>query len=111
LPHDPKKWIFDFDPAAPGGGGGASVLVDQHQGLASFDGIHRNVLLPRRSTGSLFAEGLQIAGMPKPSVVEAYNVIERSTRLAILSGRDGTGTVIGNLLEDIVRALGGIITK
>src|SRR5437667_541 len=95
-PHDPNRWFLDFDAAAPGGGGGASLILDPAQGLASVDGIHKNILLPGRSTGRLLAEGLGLAGMPKPAILEGYNV-EKTTRATLAGGGDGQGTLIGNL--------------
>jgi hypothetical protein len=109
-PHDPNRWFFDFSAAAPGGGSGASVYLDPGQGLASIDGIHKNVLLPRRSTGGLVAAGLKQAGMPRPVILEAYNV-ERTTQAVLAAGGNGQGTLIGNLLEDTVKGLGGTITR
>src|SRR5262249_18063350 len=50
-PTDANRLFFDFDAAAPGGRGGASVRLDPGQGLASIDGVHKNVNLPPRSTG------------------------------------------------------------
>jgi hypothetical protein len=109
-PHDPGRWFFDFDTAAPGGRGGASVWLDAVSELASIDGVHRNTLLPRRSTGRLLAEGLRQAGMPQPKVLEAYNV-ERTTRAVLAAGGTGQGTRIGNLLEETVKALGGTAVR
>lgn len=110
-PQNPNRWFFDFDRAAPGGRGGASLLLDPSRSLASFDGGHRNDLLPRRSTGTLLAEGLLIAGMPQPAIIEGNNIRERKTLRALKSGSDGQGTVIGNLFEILVSALGGVIVK
>jgi hypothetical protein len=107
---NPNRWFFDFDAAAPGGGGGASVLLDPHQRLASIDGVRKNISLPPRSTGALVAEGLKQAGMPRPAILEAYNV-ERTTAAALVAGRNGQGTLIGNLLADTVRDLGGSIAR
>jgi hypothetical protein len=109
-PTDPDRWYFDFDTAAPGGRGGASVRIDHSRQLASIDGVHRNVLLPPRATGELLAEGLQQAGVLKPQVLEAYNV-ERSTASALSAGGTGQGTRIGNLLADAVAALGGSVVR
>lgn len=107
-PSDPKRWFFDFDAASPGGRGGASIRLDAGQALASIDAIHRNVLLPPRSTGGLIADGLHKAGLTAPVILEAYNV-ERATRYALITGGKGQGTRIGNLLEDIAKALGGSV--
>jgi hypothetical protein len=41
-PNDPDVWFFDFDPASPGGRGGASVVLDASIGLVSIAGVHRN---------------------------------------------------------------------
>jgi hypothetical protein len=57
-PTDANRLFFDFDSAAPGGRGGASVRLDPAQGIASIDGVHKNINLPPRSTGGLLAEGL-----------------------------------------------------
>jgi hypothetical protein len=102
--------FFDFDAAAPGGRGGASVRLDPGQGLASIDGVHKNVSLPPRSTGGLLAEGLQQSGMPEPTILEAFNV-EKTTAAALNSGGTGQGTLVGNMLEDAARALGGSVTR
>src|ERR1700682_6430346 len=51
-PADATRFFFDFDAATPGGRGGASVRLDSARGLASIDGIHKNVNLPSRSTGA-----------------------------------------------------------
>jgi hypothetical protein len=109
-PNDPNRWFFDFDAAAPGGRGGASVRLDFGQGLASIDGAHKNILLPPRSTGGLFADGLKQAGMPRPAILEAYNVA-RTTATALTASGDGQGTPVGNLLEDATRALGGSVVR
>ena len=108
-PHDPARWFFDFDAAAPGGGGGASLRLDPAAGLASIDGVRKNIHLPSRSTGRLLAEGLKQAAMPQPRVLEAYNV-ERTTAAALANGGSGLGTLIGNTLEDTAAALNGTIT-
>jgi hypothetical protein len=78
--------------------------------LASIDGVHKNVRLPPRSTGGLLADGLRQTGMPKPAVIEAFNV-ERSTAAALSAGGTGQGTRIGNMLEDAARALGGMVAR
>jgi len=109
-PNDPARWFFDFDAAAPGGRGGASLRLDASAGLASIDGIRKNSLLPSRSTGGLLADGLRQAGMPRPPVLEGYNV-ERTTAAALANGGTGQGTLIGNLLEDVARALGGNVAR
>ena len=107
-PHNPLRWYFDFDAAAPGGLGGASVLLDPGQTLASIDAVHRNARLPRRSTGRLFADGLKLVGFPKPMILEGYNV-EKGTLAALAAGSTGQGTLIGNFLDDAAAALGGTI--
>jgi hypothetical protein len=109
-PTDANRLFLDFDPAAPGGRGGASVRLDPGQGLASLDGVHKNVRLPPRSTGGLLAEGLQQSGMPRPAILEGFNV-ERSTAAALAAGGNGQGTLLGNMLEDAARALGGTVTR
>lgn len=105
-----NRWFFDFDQAAVGGKGGASVLLDTAQGLASVDGVHRNDLLPKRSTGSLLAEGMALVGMPRPAIVEAYNV-DKKTVAVLATGGNGQGTVLGNMLEDAAKALGATILR
>jgi hypothetical protein len=107
---DPDRWFFDFDAVAPGGRGGASVRLDPAQALASIDGAYKNILLPPRSTGGLIADGLNQVGLPRPAILEAYNV-ERTTADALAAGRDGQGTRVGNLLEDVVRARGGTVVR
>jgi hypothetical protein len=109
-PADPHRLLFDFDGAARGGGGGASVRLDPDQGLASIDGVHRNVNLPPRSTGRLLSEGLQQSGVPKPAVLEGFNV-EKTTATVLASGGNGQGTLVGNMLEDAARALGANVTR
>src|SRR5207249_4811787 len=109
-PTDPNRFFFDFDDASPGGGGGASVRLDPDQGLASIDGVHKNVNLPPRSTGGLLAEGLRQSGMPRPAILEAFNV-EKTTAADLAAGGTGQGTLIGNLLEDAAIALGGVVTR
>jgi hypothetical protein len=79
--------------------------------LASIDAIYKNVLLPPRSTGGMLADGLKQTGMAKPAILEAYNVVERSTRAALDNNANGQGTVIGNLLEDAASALGGVVSR
>ncbi len=107
---DPNRLYFDFDPAAPGGRGGASILLDPTRGLASIDGVHRNTKLPRRSTGDLLAERLRQVGTSRPAVLEAYNV-ERKTASDLIAGGTGHSTPIGRMLEDVAKALGGVVTR
>lgn len=109
-PNDSARWFFDFDAAAPGGSGGASLRLDPNAGLASIDGVRKNAHLPSRSTGGLLADGLKQAGMPRPSILEAYNV-ERTTASALNNGRSGQGTLLGNMLEDVATALGGTVAR
>jgi hypothetical protein len=109
-PTDPNRLFFDFDPAGLGGRGGASVRLDPARGLASIDGVHKNARLPPRSTGGLLADGFRQAGMPKPAILEAFNV-ERSTVAALSAGGTGQGTRIGNLLEDAATALAGTVVR
>jgi hypothetical protein len=85
------------------------VKLDPGNGLASIDGVHKNVSLPPRSTGGLLADGLKQAGMPRPAILEAFNV-EPSTAQTLAAGGNGQGTLIGNMLEDTARALGGMVT-
>ena len=107
----PNVWIFDFDQASPGGRGGASILIDVAQGMASIAGVHKNALLPSRSTGGLLADGLRQVGMPRPTLLEGYNVTEPQTASVLRTGGSGQGTVLGNMLTDTVAALGGTITQ
>lgn len=107
---DPNRWFLDFDPACPGGKGGASMLLEPAQGLASIDSVYKNVLLPRRSTGGLLAEALRQIGWDRPAILEAYNV-EKTTRAALVVGGDGQGTLLGNMLNDTATALGGTVMR
>ena len=107
-PHNSKRWFFDFDAAAPGGQGGAGVLVDPGSGLVSIDGVYKNIRLPRRSTGRLLADGLRQVGLPRPTILEMYNV-ETTTYMALAAGSNGQGTLLGNSLVDTAAALGGTI--
>ncbi len=107
---DPLVWIFDFDAAAPGGGGGASICLDPPVGLVSIAGAGSNKKLPKRSTGGLVADGLRQTPMPQPAIVEGYNV-ETTTWASLAAGGDGQGTLIGNLLADLVQALGGTVVR
>ena len=109
-PSDPNRLLLDFNAAAPGGRGGASVLLDPGRGLASIDGVYRNSALPPHSTGGLIADGLRQAGMTRPTIIEGYNV-EVGTATALHSGGTGQGTLIGNLLSDVAAALGGSVTR
>lgn len=109
-PNDPSRWFFDFDAAAPGGRGGASLRFDLAIGLVSIDGIRKNSLLPPRSTGGLIAEGLTQIGILQPAILEAYNV-ERWTATVLSSGGIGQGTLLGNMLSDCATALGATITR
>src|SRR5205814_2042717 len=109
-PTDSNRWFFDFDVAAPGGRGGASLRLDPAKRLASIDSIHKNVNLLPRSSGGLIADGLRQAGMPKPAILEAYNV-ERTTASVLATGGSGQGTLVGNVLEDAATALGGAVTR
>ena len=109
-PTNPNRYFFDFDPAAPGGRGGASVRLDFGCGLASIDGVHKNVLVPPRSTGALLADGLRQTAMSTPMMLEAFNV-ERTTAGILAAGGSGRGTRIGDMLDDAVRSLGGSVTR
>lgn len=109
-PADPNRLYFDFDAAAPGGRGGASVRIDSAHRLASVDSIHKNGLLPPRSTGGLLAEGLRLAGAATPVILEGYNV-ERVTAATLAAGGDGRGTPVGNLLADAAAALGRVVIR
>jgi hypothetical protein len=48
--------------------------------------------------------------MPRPAILEAYNVTEQTTEAALKAGGNGQGTVLGNMLADTAAALGGTIT-
>lgn len=109
-PNDPQRWFFDFDTAAPGGRGGASLRLDSTTGLVSIDGVRKNSRLPSRSTGGLLADGLKQIGMLQPTILEGYNV-ERTTAAALVNGANGQGTLIGNTLEDLAVALGGSVSR
>jgi hypothetical protein len=71
--------------------------------------VYRNILLPRRSTGQLLAAGFRQIHVLRPAILEGYNV-EQTTQAVLAGGGDGHGTLIGNLLEDTARALGGSVT-
>jgi len=107
-PADPLRFYFDFDPVAPGGRGGASIRLDPDIGLVSIDGVHKNSLLPPRSTGGVVADGLLQTFLPRPTILEAYNV-ERTTAATLTAGGDGVGTRVGQMLEDTASALGGFV--
>lgn len=109
-PTDPLRLFFDFDAAAPGGRGGASVRLDPDQQLASVDGVHKNRNVPSRSTGDLLADGLRQTVLPQPAVLEGYNV-EKTTAAALSAGGSGQGTLIGNMLEDAATSLGGVVVR
>ena len=86
------------------------MLLDPNQGLASIDGVHKNSNLPPRSTGRMLADGVQQAGMPRPAVLEGFNV-EKTTAAALAAGGTGQGTLIGKMLEDAASSLGGTVTR
>lgn len=109
-PNDPQRWFFDFDAAASGGRGGASLRLDVTAGLVSIDGVRKNSLLPSRSTGGLLADGLKQVGMHRPAIVEGYNV-ERTTATALTNRASGQATLIGNMLEDLATALSGSVCR
>jgi hypothetical protein len=103
-------WIFEFDPASPGGRGGCAVALVIATELASISGVHRNDHLSRRSTGGLIAEELGQTPLPRPKVLEAYNV-EETTACRLMAGEDGQGTLLGNTLEDTAKSLGAKIER
>lgn len=105
-----NRFFFDFDLAAPGGRGGASLLIDGSQRLVSIDGVHKNRLAPPRSTGGLITEGLGRTGITHPLILEGYNV-DKTTTAVLNSGSSGIGTLIGNLLADVAEALGAEILR
>ena len=109
--HNPNRWWLDFDELAAGGGGGGSLLLDATNGVASIDSVRRNDFLPRRSTARLVAESLRIAGLPRPAVIEGYNVSHRPTLAAIRAGSDGRATLVGRFLERVANVLGGTIVR
>jgi hypothetical protein len=86
------------------------VRLDSAQGLASIDGVRKNIRLSPRSTGGLLADGLKQAGMSRPAILEAYNVV-RTTAAVLDAGGDGQGTRLGNMLEDAAKALGGTVIR
>jgi hypothetical protein len=47
--------------------------------------------------------------MPRPAILEAYNV-ERTTAATLAAGGNGQGTLLGNLLQDTAKALGGTVS-
>lgn len=108
--NDPQRWFLDFDTAAPGGRGGASLRLDAATGLVSIDGVRKNRLLPPRSTGGLLADGLKQIRMLQPAILEGYNV-ERTTATALANGANGQGTLIGNMLDDLAADLGGSVSR
>lgn len=107
---DSNRLFFDLDPAAPGGRGGASIRLGPAQGLASIDGIHKNVNLPPRTTGRLLAEGLRQSMMPRPTIIEGFNV-EKTTAIRLDAGGSGQNTRVGNMLENAAGALGGTVLR
>jgi hypothetical protein len=109
-PSDANRLFFDFDPASPGGRGGASVRLDPAMGLASIYGVHKNVNLPQRSTGALLAEGLQQTVISRPAILEGVNT-ETTTASVLAAGGNGQGTPIGNMLEDAAKALGATVIR
>lgn len=109
-PSDPNRLYFDFGLAAPGGKGGASILVKPVLGIVSIDGVHKNTKMPPRSTGALIAEGLLLAGVLRPNILEAFNV-ETTAANDLAAGGDGQGTRIGYMLHDVVTSLGGAIFR
>ena len=76
-------------------------------GLTSRRDLFKMGLL---TAGGLLADGLTQVGLPRPVVVEAYNV-EKTTHAALAAGGSGQGTLMGNLLQDTVVALGGAIIR
>ena len=103
-------WVFDFDPASPGGRGGCAVTLVFAMEMASIGGVHRNYHLSRRSTGGQIAEGLVQTPLPRPKVLEAYNV-EETTACRLMIGEDGQGTLLGNTIEDTAKTLGTKIER
>lgn len=108
--HDPNRWFLDFDAVAPGGLGGGSILLDPDRQLVSIDSVRRNDMLPPRSTGRLMALSIVQAGMPRPAILEAYNV-DRLTTAALATGSDGSDTPLGRFLARVVAALGGTVVR
>lgn len=47
--------------------------------------------------------------MAQPAMLEVYNV-EENTERELAAGRDGQGSLLGNMLEDAAVALGGVIS-
>jgi acetyl esterase/lipase len=56
------------------------------------------------------ADGLNQCGMPTPAILEGFNV-ETTTAAVLTSGGNGQGTLIGRLLDDVAKALGGTVTR
>jgi hypothetical protein len=108
--HDLNRWFLDFDAAAPGGLGGGSILLDPTRQLVSIDSVRRNDLLPRRSTGQLMAVSLAQAGMPRPAILEAYNV-RGATAAVLRAGSDGSDTPLGRFLGRVAVALVGAVVR
>jgi hypothetical protein len=106
---NPRRWYLDFDAAAPGGLGGACLLLDLANSFVSIDGVHRNELMPKYSTGKLLGEGLTRVGMPMPTVVELYNIQEPLTLAALGKGTEVSGTVCGRMISALAKALGGSV--
>ncbi len=84
------------------------MLLDPAQHLISIDGVHKNLNL-RRATGELLAEGVTQTAVPRPTILEGYNV-EKSTAGVLAAGGNGQGTRIGTMLNDLATALGGTLT-
>lgn len=108
--HDPNRWFMNFDAAAPGGLGGCSLLLDPARQLISIDSVHKNRLLPRRSTGRLVASGIVQAGMPNPIILGAY-FVEETSEAKLASGSDGSDTLMGKFLQRVADALGGEVVR
>jgi hypothetical protein len=98
------RWILGAD------SGGMSFKVFPGENMVSIDSMARGGL-PPRSAGSYAAATLIKLGISRPKIIEAYNVIEAGTLEALRAGRGVQGTRIMNMLENMVNALGGRMTR
>lgn len=48
--------------------------------------------------------------MPTPAILEGFNV-EKATAAILGSGGTGQGTLLGHMLDDTAKALGGTVTR
>ena len=81
--------------------------------MVSMEGGFYDPLLAdidRKKYAAILADGLQQSGMPKPAILEGFNV-EKTTAAVLGSGGTGQGTLLGNMLDDTAKALGGTVTR